>query len=101
MKSLTFLLLLVLASAAAIAAAPRQTTKTEDCIKYNPDSLQIEDAGEIGWRLVDGKIRLQTLDNREDAEAAMALAQQHTYQCFIGRDNRRPERIRYIVQYGK
>ena len=36
-----------------------------------------------------------------DAEAALALAQQHNYQCFIGRNNRRPDRIRYIVQYWK
>ena len=101
MRSVTFLLLLVLACATAISVARSRTTKTEDCIQYNPYTLQIEDAGEKGWRLIDGKMWLQILDNREDAEAAMALAQQHNYQCFIGRNNRRPDRLRYIVQYWK
>ena len=74
MKSVTLLLLLVLATATAIATARRQTPKTEDCIQYNSYSLLIEDAGEKGWRLTDGKMWLQTLDNREDAEAALAIA---------------------------
>jgi hypothetical protein len=82
-------------------ARGHRSTRPEDCIQYNPYALQIEDIGDKGWRLSDGKMWLQVLDNRDDAEAALALAQQHNYQCFIGRNNRRPDRIRYIVQYWK
>ena len=102
-RTLTLLLLLSLACASVIVAMAggHRSTRPEDCIQYNPYALQIEDIGDKGWRLSDGKIWLQVLDNRDDAEAALALAQQHNYQCFIGRNNRRPDRIRYIVQYWK
>lgn len=39
------------------------------------------------------------LDNEQDAKAALAMAKQHTSQCFIGRDNKRPNRKDYIIQY--
>src|ERR1041385_1731080 len=102
-RTLPLLLLLSLASASVIVAMARghRSTRPEDCIQYNPYALQIEDIGDKAWRLRAGTIWLQVLDNRDDAEAALALAQQHNYQCFIGRDNRRPDRIRYIVQYWK
>jgi hypothetical protein len=44
---------------------------------------------------------LQGLDNKEDAEAALALARQYNYQCFIGRNNRRHDRLHYILEYWK
>ena len=102
-RTLPLLLLLSLACASVIVAMARghRSTRPEDCIQYNPYALQIEDIGDKAWRLSAGTIWLQVLDNRDDAEAALALAQQHNYQCFIGRDNRRPDRIRYIVQYWK
>lgn len=102
MKKLALLLILIfLSSAAAFTLGRNRATRPEDCIQYNPYTLQIEDKGEKGWRLTDGRIWLQILDNREDAEAALALAQQHNYQCFIGRNNRRPDRVRYILEYWK
>ena len=101
MRRFTLVVFVSLACAAVIAVASGRANRLEDCIQYNPYTLQIEDIGEKGWRLSDGKIWMQVLDNREDAEAALALAQQHNYQCFIGRNNRRPDRIRYIVQYWK
>src|SRR5262245_37439060 len=102
-RTLALLLLLSLAYASAIVAMARghRATRPEDCIQYNPYSLQIEDLGDKGWRLSDGKNWLQVLDNRDEAEGAMGLAQQNNYQCFIGRNNRRPDRVRYIVQYWK
>jgi len=39
------------------------------------------------------------LDNEQDAKCALALAKNHTKQCFIGRDNRRPNRKDFIVLY--
>jgi hypothetical protein len=102
-RTLPLLLLFSLACASAIIAMARghRSTRPEDCIQYNPYALQIEDIGDKGWRLRDGTMWLQVLDNRDDAEAALVLAQQHNYQCFIGRNNRRPDRIHYILQYWK
>ena len=105
MKTRTQILVLMLSVACASAiiavAHGHRATGVEDCIKYNPYNLQIEDLGDKGWRLRDGSNWMQILDNRDDAEAALALAQQHNYQCFIGRNNRRPDRKNYIVEYWK
>lgn len=80
----------------------------EDCIKYDPDSLEITDEGDRGRLLTDdgGRHRMLGLANREDAEAAdaeaaLALAKRHKAMCFIGRNNRRPNRRDYIVRYWK
>ena len=73
----------------------------EDCINYNREALQVIDEGQRGWLLTDGRSRMLGLDNEEDAKAALALARRHTAQCFIGRNNRRPNRKDYIVQYWK
>ena len=75
----------------------------EDCIRYNPGALEVIDEGERGWLLTDdgGRHRMLGLDNKEDAEAALALAKRHRAMCFIGRNNRRPNRRDYIVQYWK
>ena len=70
MKKLALLLgLISLSSAAAFTLGRNRATRSEDCIQYNPYSLRIEDTGEKGWRLTDGRIWLQILDNRDDAEA--------------------------------
>ncbi len=73
----------------------------EDCLPYDVGSLQIVNEGEKGWLLTDGRSRMLVLDNKEDAEAALALAQRHKAHCFIGRNNRRPNRCSYIVEYWK
>ena len=41
------------------------------------------------------------LDDRQDAERALAVAKGYNQQCFIGRDNQRPNRKDYIVRYWK
>jgi hypothetical protein len=71
----------------------------QDCLSYNPNSLRIENEGASGWLLTDGSSRMLTLDNRADAERAIALARRHTAHCFIGRDNRRPNRRDFIMEY--
>jgi len=102
-RRLPLLLLLSLACAGVIVAMARghRFIGREDCLQYNPYAVKIEAIGDKGWRLSDGDNWMLVLDNRDDAEAALALTQQHNYQCFIGRNNRRPERGRYIVQYWK
>jgi hypothetical protein len=71
----------------------------EDCLAYNPRALRIEDEGAQGWLLTDGASRMLMLDNRADAERALALARRHTAHCFVGRGNTRPTRAEYITHY--
>ena len=71
----------------------------EDCLPYNPRTLRIEDEGAQGWLLTDGASRMLMLDDRADAERALALARRHTAHCFIGRGNNRPNRAEYITHY--
>lgn len=73
----------------------------QDCLSYNPNNLRIENEGARGWLLTDGSSRMLTLDNRMDAVRALALARKPTAHCFIGRNNTRPNRKDYIVQYGR
>src|SRR5262245_28803294 len=70
-----------------------------DSLAYNPKDLQIVDEGPSGWLLTDGRSRMLMLDNKEDAEKALALARRHTSHCFIGRSNTRPNRKDYVYEY--
>ncbi|HEX8845959.1 MAG TPA: hypothetical protein VF791_15010 [Pyrinomonadaceae bacterium] len=71
----------------------------QDCLSYNPSNLRIINEGSSGWLLTDGSSRMLILDNRADAERALALARRHTAHCFIGRNNNRPNRRDFIVEY--
>ena len=71
----------------------------QDCLPYNPNNLRIENEGAGGWLLTDGSSRMLILDNRADAVRALALARRHTAHCFIGRDNHRPNRKDFIMEY--
>jgi hypothetical protein len=71
----------------------------EDCISYNTSGLRIENEGANGWLLTDGSSRMQMLDNRSDAEQALTVTRLFSRQCFIGRNNTRPNRKDFIVQY--
>lgn len=73
--------------------------KPKDCVQYDPARLQIVNEGASGWLLTDGVSRMHLLDSNVDAQAALAVAGQHTADCFIGRANTRPNRSDYIVEY--
>jgi len=73
----------------------------EDCLSYDPYGLVISDEGATGWILTDGSSNMLLLDNVSDAEAAANVALAHNQQCFIGRDNSRPDRYAYIFEYWK
>jgi hypothetical protein len=80
---------------------PPPANLTRDCLTYNTAGLRIENLGATGWRLTDGVQAMEILDTQQDAEQALALARQGNKQCFIGRDNTRPNRRDYIVEaYG-
>ncbi len=66
---------------------------------YNPANLRIVNEGTSGWLLTDGVSRMLMLNDEADAKDALALAKRYTNQCFIGRDNTRPNRQDYIVDY--
>lgn len=78
---------------------PLRPIAAEDCLPYNPQRLRIVNEGATGWILTDGASAMLMLDNQADAERALALAQRHTSHCFIGRDNTRPDRARYVSHY--
>lgn len=70
-----------------------------DCIAYRTATLSTVDEGATGWLLTDGASRMVILDSERDAGNALLLARTFTQQCFIGRDNTRPDRRAYIVEY--
>jgi hypothetical protein len=39
------------------------------------------------------------LDNETDARRALALAKRHKAHCFLGRENARPNRNDYVIEY--
>lgn len=73
------------------------------CVPYDPSGLKlVELPGKGHWQLRrgDGAI-FQTFVNREDAEAGLAVAKEHTQLCYIGKGNTEPDRQRYIMTYWK
>ena len=94
-----------LAVAAAIGTTTllaRVQTVREDCIPYKADGLRLTDLGERGWRLSrdDGAV-FMLLDTKEDAERMLAVFRLHTALCYVGRDNTRANRDRYVFHYWK
>jgi hypothetical protein len=84
-----------------IVRIPAGAIPNEDCIGYNPDNLSIEDLGTTGWRLNSGSINMVLVDNEDDANKIKEVASHYRRQCFIGRENTRPNRIDYIEDYWK
>lgn len=72
----------------------------EDCLRYDPRNLRIEQYKDY-WQLTDGRMIMEIFDNKEDAENGMKVAKRHTYQCFIGRNNKRSNRKDFIFTYWK
>ena len=70
----------------------------EDCVSFDPANLTVEPAGDA-WRLMDGGHAMKLFDTQLDAEDGLKVARNWTRSCFIGRDNDREDRYRYIVHY--
>jgi hypothetical protein len=85
----------------SIVAIPAGAIPGEDCIGYDPANLSIENLGTTGWRLDSGPIAMVLADTVDDANNLKALAGNYAQQCFIGRNNSRSDRLRYIVDYWK
>ncbi len=69
----------------------------EDCLGYDPATLEIEDLGAAGWRLDAGFTVL--FDNETDALRGLTLAEVFSDLCYIGRDNTRADPLRYLREY--
>ena len=70
-----------------------------DCVSYNPAGLIVVDGGVNGWYVAEGTQTLLLLDTQEDANAARDILANYNELCFVGRDNTRPDRDRYIHTY--
>lgn len=73
----------------------------EDCLPYDASDLRVVDEGARGFLVTDGRSRIQMLATRADAERVVEVMRDHSARCFVGRDNDRPDRRRYIVSYLK
>ncbi|TMM39752.1 MAG: PKD domain-containing protein [Actinobacteria bacterium] len=70
----------------------------EDCIGYNRSGLTIQqEPGD--WLLTDGNSRMEIYTSQAAAVRGLRVAQAHRFQCFIGRNNQRPKRSDYIMEY--
>jgi hypothetical protein len=71
------------------------------CVPYDPASLRLVQTQRTGdWQLQrgDGAI-FHAFATREDAEAGLAVAREHSQLCYIGKSNTRPNRADYIMEY--
>jgi hypothetical protein len=75
--------------------------RPEDCLRYDPTNLTLTDLGDGSWRLVDGDHWMAIYRSESDALAGLTVAEARSQYCFIGRDNSRPDRDRYIREYWK
>lgn len=73
-------------------------TKT-DCIPYSPTNVLAEDLDAQGWRIKEGNHWMLLAHDMNDALAILKIVERHTKMCFIGRNNKRPDRKQYIMTY--
>jgi hypothetical protein len=71
----------------------------EDCIGYNPAEVFLENFGAGHFRLRTASTFMALAATQHDADVLLAVARRSTQQCFVGRDNTRPNRKDYIVSY--
>ncbi len=72
------------ADTSVTAAFDEAPVSPEDCLAYNRTGLDIRPEGSR-FLLTDGVSRMLILDTAADAQAALAVAQASSAQCFVGR----------------
>jgi uncharacterized protein YjdB len=77
------------------------TIQKEDCREYDRGSLTMKDLGAAGVSVEDRNWRLTLADNKTDAKKVWDIAKEHLALCVIARNNSRPNRRDYMVQYWK
>jgi hypothetical protein len=89
---------------APTTAPPTQDPKVptapanEDCVSYNAANLTVTAHGDA-WILRDGSHSMKLFDTKADAEDGKKVARNWSRLCFIGRNNTRAERSRFIFTY--
>ena len=73
-------------------------TKT-DTIPYNPNDVVAQDLDGKGWRLQEGNHWMLLAHDLNDALVILQVVERHSRICFIGRNNKRPNRKGYIMTY--
>jgi len=81
------------------AAAAAAAGAGEDCIVYDPALLKTLRDRNVGWLVTDGSNTVATLDEELDARRAMQVAKGYRKHCYLGRNNRRPNRNNFIIEY--
>jgi hypothetical protein len=103
-RKCTVILFCIVSTVAATLLAQSDMKPIRDgrsiCFPYDPASLTLVERPNGDWLLerADGAI-FRAFANREDADAGLAVARQHTQLCYIGKDNTRPNRVAYIMEY--
>lgn len=73
-----------------------------DCISHNPANVSlVYNASQAVWQVMDGGHALLAYKRKVDGEAGLELAKSFKKHCFIGRNNSRPNREQYIMDYWK
>jgi hypothetical protein len=71
-----------------------------DCISYDPTVASIKyTAAQTLWQVMSGSNALLAFKQSTDAQQGLALVKAYKKICFIGRNNPRPDRSRYIMTY--
>ena len=70
-----------------------------DCVGYEPAALRIADRKAAGQVVTDGSTDLLALDTETDARRALALAKRYKAHCFLGRNNTRPNKSEFVIEY--
>lgn len=78
---------------------PYEPLTKVDGIPYNPTNVVAEDLDDKGWRLKEGNHWMLMAHDMNDGLAILRVVERHTRMCFIGRNNRRPNRKSYIMTY--
>jgi hypothetical protein len=86
---------------ATLQLAAQTRIGREDCASYTPATLQlVEERGSWLISREDGA-RFMVLDTKADADLMMEVFKAHSALCYVGRDNKRSNRDRYVFHYWK
>ena len=78
---------------------PWEPLTRTDIIPYQPAKVKAMDLDAKGWRIHEGDHWMLIAHDMNDALAMLQVVERHSRFCFIGRNNDRPNRKRYIMTY--
>jgi hypothetical protein len=73
----------------------------EDCVTFNPSLLKAGPDGNDFLLSENGSTYIDRFSTLADAGNALLVARHYNQQCFVGRSNTRPDRMRYLMEYWK